>query len=104
MTFLQPNKENSAIITRIIAVLVLPTVIGIVALVGLHNQFVDIRHDVAEMNVEIQETRALSAEIKDQIFNLSNKEGLESLKGSQGLIQEKNPEYFQTGKQWAFAL
>ena len=103
MTLLQPNKKENAIITRIIAVLVLPTVLGIVALVIFHNQFVGLSHDVSAMTQEIQETQANSAEIKDQIFNLFNNDSLESLKNSQGLIQDKNPDYFQTSKQWASA-
>jgi len=104
MTFLQPNKENSALISRIIAILALPAVLGIIALVILHNQFVGLKHDLSEMNLETQETQASNADIKDQILDLFSNETLLNFKNSRGLIQEKKPSYFQTNKQWASAL
>lgn len=103
MTFFKPNQENTSFLSRLTILLALPAILGVFWLVILHNQLVDVKHNLTQVNLEIQETQAQSAEIKDQIFSLLGNESLFNVKNTRGLIQEKNPDYFQTLELWTFA-
>ena len=100
MTILQPHKKIT-LFTKLLIVLTIPLAIGIVSLVMLSNQTVNLRHEISKINLEIQRAENDNIEIKDKIFALFDNQSLADFSQTRALVQEKNPEYLEVNQKWA---
>lgn len=94
MTFLQPNKDKNFFI-RLVVGLSIPFIGGVFWLIIMYNQVVSAEHEIAKLNKQIEETQAKNAELKEQAFVFFSGGNIDKLVQDRGLVQEKNPEYFQ---------
>ena len=102
MTFIQP-KKNSRLFPKILAALVIPIILGVFGLIIIYNQNVSLSHDISKIEGKIREIENANSQVKEKIFSLLNNANIEEIAASGQLVTEKNPEYFSTNKQWAFA-
>ncbi len=101
MTFIQPNKESSPF-ARLNILLLIPIFFGLVSLVILYNQAVSTNHEIGTAREKLELVEVESAELKEKLFSLLSGDKVSDLVASAGLISDKNPEYFNPQKQWAF--
>lgn len=92
MTIIQPNK-NSSKTNFLILVLMLGSISAVVWGVFIYNQLVDLRHEVKSQETGAKQAEVANAELKDNLYNIIDAKSAESLKNSQSLILDKNPEY-----------
>ncbi len=103
MTFLQPKKDKNFLI-RLAIFSIIPFVLAVFSLVITYNQVVNLDHEIARNNKEIESSQAATAELKEKIFSFFNTNSVEKVIRETGLIQDKTPEYFEDSQKWAFAL
>jgi len=79
-------------------------ILGALVLIGLYGRGVgmisavrDVRNELALLNEE-------RAAMQQQIVELTGSEHLRTLAHDLSLVEDKAPEYFKTGNQWAAAL
>lgn len=101
MTFIQPKKESNPF-ARLNILLIIPIFFGLISLIILYNQIVTINHEVSASRGKLEVLEVASAELKEKLFGLFSGENISELAKSGGLISDKNPEYFNPQKQWAF--
>ncbi len=100
MTFIQPQKRNS-ILNKILFLLTVNVIVGAFWLVMLYNNSVNFNHGLVSLRGELQQVEARNAQIKDALFRLFNDAVLHI--NQLGLVQEKNPQYFEINSQWSYA-
>ncbi len=101
MTFIQPKKESSSF-TRLNLLLLIPILFGLVSLVILYNQVVSANHEIGAAREKLELAEIENAELKGKLFGLFSGDNANELAVRGGLVSEKNPEYFNPQKQWAF--
>lgn len=99
MTSIQPNKEKTLSV-KIIALLGVTLLFGVIFLIALYNQTVNLEHEIKAARDEVQNIQAENAEYKDKIFNLLSAKNIESIAAERQLVKEKEPEYIQAHR-WA---
>ena len=99
MTFIQPNKNKSAL-NKILILLGIFTVLSSIWLVMLYNKVVNLNHGLSQMKSEFSDIQSQNLDFKSKIFDLINSSDPSSLGG---LVQEKNPEYVEVHPTWSFA-
>lgn len=97
MTIIQPNKDNRKD-NFYISVLMFSLVVSAVWGVFLYNQLVDIRHEINRQEVNLRRAEVMSAEFKNNLYNIIDNENLEASTNLQSLILDKNPEYVKSAK------
>lgn len=103
MTAIKPNK-NKLFSNKLLVLFCAPLFLGIVWLVALYNQTVNIGHGIEEMNADLKKLQGETAELQDTMFNSFSGERIEAFAKENRLIKEKTPEYLEINDQWAFAL
>lgn len=101
MTFIQPKKETNQF-AKLNVFLIIPIFVGLVLLVILYNQIVSINHEISLSRKKLGNLEAQSAELKEKLFGFLSSNNMSELASSRNLVSEKNPEYFNPQKQWAF--
>lgn len=93
MTVIQPNKD-SGILKLIISLSAL--LVGVAALtIIVYSKTVGLRQDIANLTQSIQTEQVQNAELKDQLFAITDPSNLQKLAAKEGFIRVVNP-------QWAF--
>lgn len=62
----------------------------------IYSQTVNLKHDILSLGETIEELRLKNAELKNDLYRLTDRENLEKLARSRGLVQDNNPK-------WVFA-
>ncbi|TSC81625.1 MAG: Uncharacterized protein G01um101420_939 [Parcubacteria group bacterium Gr01-1014_20] len=101
MTFIQPKKESNPFV-RLNTLLLIPIFLGLVSLVILYNQVVSANHEAGAAREKLELVEVENAELKEKLFGLFSGNGVNELAVRGGLVSDKNPEYFNPQKQWAF--
>ncbi|MFA6354250.1 MAG: hypothetical protein WCX12_01030 [Candidatus Paceibacterota bacterium] len=101
MTFLQHSKEK-AILTKLIIIGVFPLVLGVIWLIIVYNQRVNLNHEISAVNIEIKNTQAETAELQKKYFSFLDAVSLAKIKSERNLQETKKPNYFSEKNQWAF--
>lgn len=101
MTFIQPKKETN-LFSKLNIILIIPIFVGLVLLVILYNQIVSLNHEITVSRKKLGNLEAESAELKEKLFSFLSSNNMGELATSRNLVSEKNPEYFNPQKQWAF--
>lgn len=94
MTFLQPKKDKNFLI-RLMIISITPFILSVIFLVVMYNQVVTFEHEILKADKAIEESQILSAELKEKIFSFFSSDSVEKIMAEKGLIQDKNPEYFE---------
>jgi len=79
-------------------------VFGALVLIGLYGKQVGITSQAREVQKKIEALHGEQATMQQQIVALTSSEHLRKLATTLSLVEEKTPEYFRTGEQWAAAL
>jgi len=102
MTFIQPNK-NSGVLNKILAVLIVCSILGGVSLVILYNRIVNFNHGLSEAKAEFSSLQSQTADTKDKIFKLLDADRDSAAFKDHGLIEDKNPQYLEVNSKWSYA-
>ena len=76
---------------------------AVVVLIVLYSETVSANHALAQTTLSLQKIEAENGEYKDKIFSFIHSDASKALVEERGLVQDKNPEYFELGPQWTFA-
>lgn len=95
MTVIQPegHKRSSRIMNSFLA-MTLAMVLGWGILI--YNAMVNLNHNIRLLEVKIQKTEAVNAELKNKLYAFLNPSSLEAVARKRGLVKEKGPHYFET--------
>lgn len=102
MTFIQPNNKEGSFLNKILMILAGLLFLGSVWLVVIYNSVVNFNHGISQMKAEVEQIQAQNVEIENKIFSLINDASLKN-KAGEGLVQDKNPQYFEVNQQWSYA-
>ncbi|HEY5220836.1 MAG TPA: hypothetical protein VIJ29_01640 [Candidatus Paceibacterota bacterium] len=102
MTFIQPTKAIN-LLNAIIALLVVALLGGTFWLVVAYNKTVDLSQDVVSMKAQLQTIGAENTALNNQVLGTLGGANFASLAAADGLVQDKNPQYFTADQQWPIA-
>ena len=99
MTIIRPKKENgSRLLHGMIFSLSILLVGGVVGVIALYNQRINLEHDFEAFSLDLKSLEAENAELKDDLFKLFDSALFEQLAAERGLVLDTHPEYFTTRK------
>ena len=87
----------------IIALLVVALLGGTFWLVIAYNKTVDLSHDIVSLKVQLDSVGAKNTSLNNKVLATLGGADFTSLATANGLVQDKNPQYFMTDKQWPIA-
>ena len=92
MTIIQPNKNNKK--ANLMAFgLTMAMVIMVAIGVSFYNQLINLRHEIASQETNLQKVEVTNAELKNNLYRLTDNENLQALATDKNLVLEKNPKY-----------
>jgi hypothetical protein len=102
MTFIQPTKPIN-ILNACIALLVVAMLGGTFWLVIAYNKTVDLSQDIVSEKAQLQTIGAENTALNNQVLATLGGANFTSLAAADGLVQDKNPQYFTPDQQWPIA-
>ncbi len=102
MTFIQPTKHIN-ILNAVIALLVVALLGGTFLLVIAYNKTVDLSHNIISLKAKLDAVGAQNTALSNQVLATLGGADFQSLASADGLVQDKNPQYFTTDNQWPIA-
>ncbi|MDD5547351.1 MAG: hypothetical protein PHN74_00400 [Candidatus Pacebacteria bacterium] len=96
MTIIEPNKHKynpSSGFILVAGFIVLSAFLSI----NFYNKNVNLRHLITSNTKNLQEMQVSNAEFKDKLYSVLAPENIKSLAQSLNLVQEKRPEYINSG-------
>jgi hypothetical protein len=102
MTFIQPSKHIN-ILNAVIALLVVALLGGTFWLVIAYNKTVDLSQDIVSVKAQLETVGAENTALNNQVLATLGGADFTSLASADGLVQDKNPQYFTTDNQWPIA-
>ncbi len=95
MTIIQPKKQGKRITIALIFMFA-AVISGVSVGIFLYSMTVDLRHEVAVLEGEIQSFKVRNAELKEGLYEILDARRLEALGVDFGLILDRNPRYVET--------
>ena len=86
--------------TLIVSLFAAPLLLNTAWLVVLYNRVVNVREEAATTDAAIKFLEIKNVETNDAILRSVGSESLQALVTARGLIEERNPQYFEVGKPW----
>jgi hypothetical protein len=102
MTFIQPTKHAN-IVNVVIALLVVALLGGTFWLVIAYNKTVDLSHDIVSEKAQLQSIGAQNTALNNQVLATLGGANFTALAAADGLVEDKNPQYFTANQQWPIA-
>ncbi|HUC31504.1 MAG TPA: hypothetical protein VMR99_02325 [Candidatus Paceibacterota bacterium] len=102
MTFIQPTKHIN-ILNAVIALLVIALLGGTVWLVIAYNKTVDLSQDIISAKAQLDSVGAQDTALNNQALATLGGADFTSLAAADGLVEDKNPQYFTIDQQWPIA-
>lgn len=104
MTLIQPGK-NFGYLYVVLMVLTFPLITGVIWLVLIYNQTVDVRHGISDTKSELQRLEIQNAEYKEKLFKVLDTASLLQIAKTNSFEQDTKPRYLEVSKdnQWALA-
>jgi hypothetical protein len=102
MTFIQPTKHAN-VLNLVIALLVIALLGGTFWLVIAYNKTVDLSHDIVSIKTQLQSVGAQNTALNNQVLATLGGADLSALASADGLVTDKNPQYFTVNQQWPIA-
>lgn len=87
----------------VIALLVFALLGGTFWLVIAYNKTVDLSHDIVSMKAQLETVGAENTALNNQVLATLGGANFTALAASDGLVQDKNPQYFTSDQQWPIA-
>jgi len=100
MTILEP-KKNKIIANPFLTGLLLIFFILTLWSVIIYNQVVDLRYSLGGQTDQLQRLKVANADLKNQLYSLTNIQQLNQLAESKGLVKISAPRYFKLDQQWS---
>lgn len=73
--------------------LTMALVITVAIGVSFYNQLINLRHEIAGQETNLQKVEVTNAELKNNLYRLTDGENLQTLATDKNLVLEKNPKY-----------
>ncbi len=86
-----------------IALLVIVLLSGTFGLVIAYNRTVDLSHNIVSLKAKLDSVGAQNTALNNQILTTLGGANFTSLAVADGLVEEKNPQYFTIDQQWPIA-
>jgi cell division protein FtsL len=102
MTFIQPSKHIN-MLNAVIVLLVVALLGGTFWLVVAYNKTVDLSQDIVSLKSQLQTIGAQNTALNNQVLATLGGADFTSLAAADGLVQDKNPQYFTVDQQWPIA-
>lgn len=102
MTFIQPTKHAN-IFNVVIAMLVVALLGGTSWLVVAYNKTVDLSHNIATEKAQLDSIGAENTALNNQVLATLGDVDSSALATADGLVTDKNPQYFTIDQQWPIA-
>jgi hypothetical protein len=102
MTFIQPTKHGN-FFNIVIAMLVIALLGGTFWLVIAYNKTVDLTQDIASAKAQTDSIGAENTALNNQVLATLGDVDSSALADEDGLVQDKNPQYFSIDQQWPIA-
>ncbi len=61
--------------------------------VSFYNQLINLRHEIASQETNLQKVEVTNAELKNNLYRMTDGENLQALATDKNLVLEKNPKY-----------
>jgi|SRR3989344_5327722 len=97
MTIIQPNK-NKTKLRYYVAVLIVIVFAGASLNIIFYSSTVDLKHKISNTEKEFHEFEVRNAELKNEIYSITNPKSFEFELLSDGLVLDKNPAYLELKK------
>lgn len=94
MTIIEPNKAKYSYNPAILTMLLLLVILGC-SHIYFYNESVGLKHLISEESKNLQELRVVNAELKNQLYKITDLSSLDSVVESRNLIKDKKPEYLK---------
>lgn len=72
-------------------------------LIIIYNGTVNLEHNIAKLISESQNIQNANIELKEKILSALSGENLEKIAEEQGLVKDRNPQYFEIDQKWVIA-
>src|ERR1700722_15680833 len=102
MTFIQPTKHIN-MVNAAIALLVVALLGGTFWLVIAYNKTVDLSHDIISEKAQLETIGAENTSLNNQVLATLGGANFTALAAADGLVEDKNPQYFTSDQQWPIA-
>ena len=102
MTFIQPTKHIN-VLNAVIVLLVVALLGGTFWLVIAYNKTVDLSQDIVSIKAQLQTVGAQDTALNNKVLATLGGANFTSLATADGLVQDKNPQYFTVDQQWPIA-
>ena len=102
MTFIQPTKHIN-FLNACIALLVVALLGGTFWLVIAYNKTVDLSHNIVSLKTQLESIGAQNTALNNQVLGTFGEAVFTALATADGLVQDKNPQYFTIAQQWPIA-
>ncbi|PIR05098.1 MAG: hypothetical protein COV57_00890 [Candidatus Liptonbacteria bacterium CG11_big_fil_rev_8_21_14_0_20_35_14] len=96
MTVFTPNKKDNFNIYIGALVLALILVSGL--WLYTYNLKVTVLHNISGVELELQRTRVVNAEMKNNLYSLLNPAEISIMAEARGLVKDSNPEFIQVAQ------
>lgn len=94
MTIIHPKKENRK--TKLyITTLIFSAIIVAVSGVFIYNLSVNYKHEIAKQKSQLREVEVKNAELKTEVFALSDIHNMEITAKEAGFVLDKNPQFIK---------
>ena len=90
-------------LNAIIALLVVALLGGTFGLVIAYNRTVDLSHDIISQKAQLQSVGAQNTALNNQVLATLGGADFTAIAAADGLVQDKNPQYFTNDQQWPIA-
>lgn len=97
MTIIQPNKYKSQKTADIFIACLGIAVFSMAAVtVFSYSHVAGLKHDISRLENEVEQSRSVNADLKNNLFRITDPQSLEAIAAEKGLIEDRNP-------RWVFA-
>ncbi len=96
MTIIKPSEYGSCI--KFLALVFGVLLVGGIIYIFQYNALVDIRFEIRSLKDRIVELEAVNADLKNNLYKMTEPEKLQSFAEENGLILEKNPKFLSSDK------
>jgi hypothetical protein len=102
MTFIQPTK-HADLLNIILGMLVVAVLGGTFWIVVAYNKTVDLSQDIVAAKAQLGSVGAQNTTLDNSVIATLGGGQFEALASQDGLVQDKQPQYFQIDQQWPIA-
>ncbi len=95
MTIIEPNKAKYSYSPTVFMGLFL-SVFLTGAYIYFYSEGVSLRHSISEGSKNLQELQVANAELKNQLYQITDLSNLNSVIESKKLVKDKRPEYIES--------